>query len=257
MAAIMSGIVLHRGFIPFGGMFLTFSDYSRNAIRLAALMGLRTIYVLVHDSINLGEDGPTHQPIEHLASLRLIPGLDVWRPCDAEESMVAWIAAIERDGGPTCLVYSKKNTPFQLRSTEASDNIVRGGYVLRDPPEAPPQAVIIATGTEVSVAMEAQQLLQKTGIPVRVVSMPSTTAFDRQDLAYRKHVLPPDLPCAAVEAGARDLWYKYVGRSGAVFGIDRFGKSAPASELFKLFGLTPERIAAKVSTMICPRNDFT
>jgi transketolase len=212
---------------------------------MAALMRIRSIFVFTHDSIGLGEDGPTHQPIEHLACLRLIPNLDVWRPCDTEESVAAWAAALERADGPTCLVFSRQNLPFQKRPFEMGGNIRRGGYVLVEP-ESEPHAVIIATGSEVSVAVEAQKILTQQGIPVRVVSMPSTTVFDRQDGNYRDGVLPPLLPSVAVEAGVPDLWHKYVGRTGAVVGIDRFGESAPAGELFKLFGLTPERVAKAV-----------
>ena len=245
MAAIMNGMTLHGGFIPYGGTFLTFSDYSRNALRMAALMRIRSIFVFTHDSIGVGEDGPTHQPIEHLACLRLIPSLDVWRPCDTEESLVAWVAAIERKDGPTCLVFSRQSLPFQKRAGLASSEIGRGGYVLVEP-DGEPHAVIVATGSEVGVAVEAQKILAREGLPVRVVSMPATTVFDRQELAYRDSVLPPLLPTVAVEAGASDLWHKYVGRTGAVVGIDRFGESAPAGELFKLFGITPERVAREV-----------
>jgi transketolase len=249
MAAIMNGIALHGGFIPYGGTFLTFSDYCRNALRMAALMRSRSIFVFTHDSIGLGEDGPTHQPIEHLASLRLIPGLDVWRPCDTEESVVAWAAALERKDGPACLVFSRQNLPFQKRAPAVADEIRRGGYVLLEPSDEP-HAVIIATGSEVSLAVEAQKLLTQQGIAVRVVSMPSTTVFDRQDTRYRDSVLPPLLPTVAVEAGVSAPWYKYVGRTGAVLGIDRFGESAPAGELFKLFGLTAERVAAAVRSLL-------
>ncbi len=249
MAAIMNGIALHGGFIPYGGTFLTFSDYCRNALRMAALMRIRSIFVFTHDSIGLGEDGPTHQPIEHLACLRLIPNLDVWRPCDTEETVAAWAAALERADGPTCLVFSRQNLPFQRRRPGAFGDIRRGGYVLVEPEEEA-HAVIIATGSEVSVAVEAQKLLAQHGIPVRVVSMPSTTVFDRQDSLYRDGVLPPLLPGVAVEAGVTDVWHKYVGRTGAVVGIDRFGESAPAGELFKLFGLTSERVAKAVRAVL-------
>jgi transketolase len=245
MAAIMNGIALHGGFIPYGATFLTFSDYCRNALRMAALMRIRSIFIFTHDSIGLGEDGPTHQPIEHLASLRLIPNLDVWRPCDTEESVVAWVAALERREGPTCLVFSRQSLPFQRRASETTTSVRRGGYVLVDPP-GEPHAIIIATGSEIALAVEAQRLLMKEHVPVRVVSMPSTTVFDRQNAHYRNSVLPPLLPCVAVEAGSSDLWYKYVGRTGAVLGIDRFGESAPAGELFKLFGFTAERVAKAV-----------
>jgi transketolase len=249
MAAIMNGLALHGGFIPYGGTFLTFSDYCRNAVRMAALMSIRSIFVFTHDSIGLGEDGPTHQPVEHLASLRLIPNLDVWRPCDTTESVVAWAAAIERTGGPTSLVFSRQTLPFQSRALQQTDNIRRGGYILVEP-ESEPRAVIIATGSEIALAVEAQKLLAQNGLPVRVVSMPSTNVFDRQDTLYHDLVLPRALPCVAVEAGVPDLWRKYVGRSGAVIGIDRFGESAPASDLFRYFEFTPERVVEVVTALI-------
>jgi transketolase len=246
MSAILNGIALHGGFIPYGGTFLTFSDYSRNALRMAALMRIRSIFVFTHDSIGLGEDGPTHQPIEHLASLRLIPNLDVWRPCDAEETAVAWAAALRRTDGPTCLVFSRQSLPSQLRAT---GDIDAGGYVLVEP-ATNPHAVLIATGSEVALAVAAQKILTHEGIPVRVVSMPATSVFDRQSLQYRRSVLPPLLPCVAVEAGVSDTWYKYVGRTGAVVGLDRFGESAPAATLFELFGFTAERVAKAVRDVL-------
>jgi transketolase len=249
MAAIMNGIVLHGGFIPYGGTFLTFSDYCRNALRMAALMRIGTIFVFTHDSIGLGEDGPTHQAIEHAASLRLIPNMDVWRPCDTKESLVAWAAAIERRNGPTSLLFSRQNLPFQLRPSEEVANIRRGGYVLVEP-DSGPAAVIIATGSEVPLAVEAQKQLAQAGIAVRVVSMPSTTVFDRQEEAYRDRVLPLELPAVAVEAGVPDFWRKYVGRTGAVVGIDRFGESAPGGDLFRHFGLTAENVAAAVRRLV-------
>ncbi len=249
MAAIMNGITLHGGFIPYGGTFLTFSDYCRNALRMAALMRIGTIFVFTHDSIGLGEDGPTHQPIEHAATLRLIPNMDVWRPCDTKESLVAWAAAIERRDGPTSLLFSRQNLPFQLRPAEEAENIRRGGYVLVEPDTAP-AAVIIATGSEVPLAVEAQKLLAQASIPVRVVSMPSTTVFDRQDEAYRDRVLPPELPSVAVEAGVSDFWRKYVGRSGKVVGIDRFGESAPGGDVLRHFGFTAERVAGAVRSVL-------
>ena len=249
MAAIMNGIALHGGFIPYGGTFLTFSDYCRSALRMAALMRIRSIFVFTHDSIGLGEDGPTHQPVEHVASLRLIPNMDVWRPCDTVESLLAWAAAIERHDGPTSLVFSRQNLPFQARTAEQVDGIRRGGYVLIEPTAAA-RAIIIATGSEVELAVAAQRDLATAGIPVRVVSMPSTTVFDRQDAGYRAQVLPPTLPCVAVEAGVSDLWRKYVGRSGAVIGIDRFGESAPAAELFKHFGFVSERVVNAVHSIL-------
>ena len=249
MAAIMNGIALHGGFIPYGGTFLTFSDYCRNALRMAALMRVGSIFVFTHDSIGLGEDGPTHQPVEHAATLRLIPNMDVWRPCDTKESIVAWAAAIERRDGPTSLLFSRQNLPFQLRPSEQATNIRRGGYILVEP-DRPPEVVIVATGSEVALAVEAHRQLAVEGIAARVVSMPSTTVFDRQDESYRDRVLPPDVPCVAVEAGVSDFWRKYVGRSGAVVGIDRFGESAPAGELFGHFGFMPERVVGNVKSVL-------
>jgi transketolase len=254
MAAIMNGMVLHGGFIPYGGTFLTFSDYCRNALRMAALMKIGTIFVFTHDSIGLGEDGPTHQPVEHAATLRLIPNMDVWRPCDTEESVAAWAAAIERRDGPTSLLFSRQNLPFQSRLPEEAANIGRGGYVLVEPHTAP-RAAIIATGSEVPLAVEAQKLLAHSGMPVRVVSMPASTVFDRQDESYRERVLPRGLPCVAVEAGVPDFWRKYVGRSGAVVGIDRFGDSAPAGELFRHLGFTAEHVAEVVNETVRQRDE--
>ena len=248
MAAIMNGIALHGGHIPYGGTFLTFSDYSRNAIRMAALMKLRVIHVFTHDSIGLGEDGPTHQSVEHIPSLRIIPGLDVWRPADGLETAVAWSHAIERRSGPSALCLSRQNLP---RLTGAADTaarmtqqIRRGGYVLSDPPAA--QAVIVATGSELELAVSAQALLAQAGIAVRIVSMPCTNLFDRQSTAYQALVLPLNLPAVAVEAAQPDFWRKYVGRSGAVVGIASFGESAPAKDLYAHFGITVERIVAAV-----------
>jgi transketolase len=249
MAAVMNGIALHGGFIPYGGTFLTFSDYCRNALRMAALMRIRSIFVFTHDSIGLGEDGPTHQPVEHVAALRLIPNMDVWRPCDTEESVAAWAAALERRDGPTCLVFSRQNLPFQKRSADVSANIARGGYILVEPDVAP-RAAIICTGSEVGLAAEAQKALAQADIPVRVVSMVSTSVFDRQPRAYRDSVLPPTLPCVAVEAGSPDLWRKYVGRSGEVIGMTSFGESAPAGELFKHFGFTAGHVVEAVKAVI-------
>ena len=249
MCAIMNGIALHGGFIPYGGTFLVFADYARNALRLAALMKIRVIYVFTHDSIGLGEDGPTHQPVEHAASLRLIPNLAVWRPCDTVESAVAWGAAIERRDGPTALLLSRQNLPFAKRDEAALADIGRGGYILAEASGAP-RAVIIATGSEVALAHSAQKLLADAGVPVRVVSMPSTTAFDRQDAAYRERVLPRGVPRVAVEAGVTDYWRKYVGLEGAVVGLDRFGESAPGGALFKHFGFTAEAVAAAVRRVL-------
>ena len=245
MCAVMSGITLHGGFIPYGGTFLVFSDYARNAVRMAALMKIRVVYVFTHDSIGLGEDGPTHQPIEHAATLRLIPNMDVWRPADTVETAVAWAAALRRKDGPTALLLSRQNLAFSKRTTLAG--IERGGYILSDAPEA--RAVIVATGSEVAIALGAQKLLGDAGLPVRVVSMPSTSLFDRQDAEYRNSVLPRELPKVAVEAGVTDYWRKYVGLEGRVVGIDRFGESAPAGELFKHFGFTPERVAEAVRSL--------
>jgi transketolase len=245
MGAVMNGLALHGGCIPYGGTFLVFSDYMRNALRMAALMGLRTIYVFTHDSIGLGEDGPTHQPIEHAASLRLIPNLDVWRPCDTAETAIAWAAALQRRSGPTALLLSRQNLPFEKRDQQTTDQIQRGGYVLNDAPGA--KAVLIATGSEVQLALAAQKQLD---FPVRVVSMPSTNVFDRQDANYRDAVLPKGLPRIAVEAGVTDGWRKYVGLEGAVVGIDRFGESAPAGDLFKHFGFTPENVAKAVRSVL-------
>ena len=249
MSAILNGIVLHGGYIPYGGTFLTFSDYARSALRMAALMGIGSIFVYSHDSIGLGEDGPTHQAIEQAASLRLIPGMDVWRPCDTVETAVAWIAAIERRNGPSSLLLSRQNLAFQQRSAETLGDIRRGGYILAEPP-GPAVAVIIATGSEVELAVAAKALLADAGIAVRVVSMPSTNVFDRQDAAYRSRVLPRALPAVAVEAGVSDIWRKYVGRSGEVIGIDRFGESAPGAELFRHFGFTAERVAEAVKRLL-------
>ncbi len=240
MAGIVNGLALHGGVIPFGATFLVFSDYARNALRISALMKVRAIQVFTHDSIGLGEDGPTHQPVEHAAALRLIPGMDVWRPCDTVETTAAWIAAIERRDGPTSLLLSRQNIAFQPRDRAAIDAIRRGGYVLAD--ATAPQAVIIATGSEVPLAVGARAKLAEAGIAVRVVSMPSTNVFDRQDAAYRAAVLPPGVPRVAVEAGVTDYWRKYVGLEGEVIGIDRFGESAPGPELFKFFGFTVDNV---------------
>jgi transketolase len=249
MAGIANGMSLHGGLIPYAGTFLVFSDYARNALRVAALMKIRAIYVFTHDSIGLGEDGPTHQPVEHAAALRIIPNMDVWRPCDSVESAVAWIAAIERKNGPTSLLLSRQNLPFQRRTPAQIAAIARGGYVLAEA-SGKPQCVIIATGSEIGLAVGAQPALAAQGIAARVVSMPSTTIFDRQDAAYRDSVLPRGIPRIAVEAGTRDFWRKYVGLEGAVVGIDRFGESAPAGELYKYFGFTVENVVKTVSSVL-------
>jgi transketolase len=248
MAAICNGLALHGGFIPYSGTFLTFSDYSRNALRMAALMRARNVFVFTHDSIGLGEDGPTHQSIEHVASLRLIPQMDVWRPCDTVETAIAWACAIERKDGPTSLALSRQNLPFVKRSGEAIEAIRRGGYVISDAPGA--KAAIIATGSEVSIALAAQKSLADEGIPVRVVSMPCTSAFDRQDASYRDSVLPKGLPRAAIEAGVRDYWWKYVGLDGAIVGIDRFGESAPAAAVYKFLGVDAAHLVAAVKDIV-------
>jgi transketolase len=250
MAAIMNGIALHGGFIPYGGTFLTFSDYSRNAIRMAALMKLRVVHVFTHDSIGLGEDGPTHQSIEHAASLRLIPNLDVWRPGDTAETAVAWTVALQNKAKPTALLLSRQNISYAPKA--GLGDISRGGYVLAEPSEVglkkKAQAVIIATGSEVQLALKAQELLATRKIAVRVVSMPSTTTFDRQDAAYKTAVLPKGLPRVAVEMGATDGWWKY--GCAAVVGIDTYGESAPAPVLFKHFGFTPENVADTVQAAL-------
>jgi transketolase len=250
MAAIMNGIALHGGYIPYGGTFLTFSDYSRNAIRMAALMKQRVIHVFTHDSIGLGEDGPTHQSVEHAASLRLIPGLDVWRPGDTAETAVAWAVALENRNRPTALLLSRQNLPYAPKA--GLDEVSRGAYVLADPAEVGlkkrAQAVIIATGSEVQLALKAQELLAQSGIAVRVVSMPSTTTFDRQAADYKVQVLPAGLPRIAVEAGVTDFWWKY--GCAAVVGIDTYGESAPANVLFKHFGFTPENVADTVRAVL-------
>jgi transketolase len=243
MAAIMNGLALHGGFIPYGGTFLTFSDYSRNAIRMAALMKQRVIHVFTHDSIGLGEDGPTHQSVEHVPSLRIIPQLDVWRPADRVETMVAWISAVERTDGPSALCLSRQNLPAVASRAQAAD-VARGAYVLRGADA--PQAVVIATGSEVEIALAAQTLLSAEGIRVRVVSMPSSNVFDRQSRLYQDSVLPPNVPAVAVEAAHPDFWRKYVGRTGRVVGIASFGESAPAKDLYKHFGITPEAVAQAV-----------
>ncbi len=250
MAAIMNGVALHGGYIPYGGTFLTFSDYSRNAIRMAALMKQRVIHVFTHDSIGLGEDGPTHQSIEHVASLRLIPGLDVWRPADTTETVVAWTMAIGNAQRPSVLALSRQNLPYAPKT--AVDDIAKGAYVLSEPSDAglkkKAKGVIIATGSEVQLALAAQATLAQQGIPVRVVSMPSTTVFDRQDLAYKKAVLPEGLPRVAVEMGVSDGWWKY--GVAAVVGIDSYGESAPAPVLFKHFGFTAENVVDTVKVAL-------
>jgi transketolase len=253
MAAIGNGIALHGGLLPFSGTFLTFSDYARNALRMAALMKLRNIFVYTHDSIGLGEDGPTHQSVEHVSSMRLMPNLDVWRPCDTVESAQAWISAVERGvastGGPSALVFSRQNLKFQKRDANQIANIARGAYLLADC-VGTPQALLLATGSEVQLVLDAQAKLAEEGVRVRVVSLPSTSVFDRQDAAYRETVLPRGVPRVAVEAGVSDYWRKYVGLEGAVIGIDRYGESAPGPELFNYFGFTADKVVAAVKSVI-------
>jgi transketolase len=237
---------VHGGFIPYAGTFLTFSDYARNAVRMAALMRLRVIFVYTHDSIGLGEDGPTHQPIEHVASLRVIPHMDLWRPCDAVETATAWGAAIENRDGPTCLIFTRQSLAHEARGAMQIAAIKRGGYVLIDS-DGPPDVIVIATGSEVGIAAEAVRTAAAKGKKVRLVSMPSTTTFERQDNAYKHSVLPPSVTRrVAVEAGATDSWWRYVGLRGEVVGIDHFGASAPAKDLFKAYGFTPEHVAEAI-----------
>lgn len=248
MSAIMNGLAVHGGFIPYGATFLTFSDYARNALRVAALMKIRSLFVYTHDSIGLGEDGPTHQSVEHISSLRYIPNLDVWRPCDTVESAAAWAFAIEQKTRPSCLIFSRQNLPFQERNVEQTANIRKGGYVLSTTDS--PKAVLIATGSEIGLAVDAQKALAEKGVPVNVVSMPSTNVFDRQDKAYRDSVLPLGLPRVAVEAGVTDFWRKYVGLEGEVVGIDTFGESAPAGKLFEYFGFTVTNVVKAVESVL-------
>jgi transketolase len=250
MSAIMNGIALHGGFIPYGATFLMFSEYARNALRMAALMKAHSIFVYTHDSIGLGEDGPTHQAVEQTATLRMIPRMSVWRPCDAVESAVAWKAAVDNSNGPSCLIFSRQNLPHQQRTADQIAAIGRGGYILRDS-DGTPDAIIIGTGSEVSLAMEAAEALAGKGKQVRVVSMPSTDVFDSQDKAYRNSVLPPVITArVAVEAGVTDYWRKYVGLNGRVIGIDTFGESAPAGEVYKHFGITAENVAQAVEDVL-------
>ena len=249
MSAIMNGIVLHGGFIPFGATFLVFSDYARNAVRLAALMKIQSIFVYTHDSIGLGEDGPTHQPVEHIPTLRMIPNMQLWRPCDAVETAVSWKAAIERRDGPSCLVFSRQNLKHQPRSAEQIEAIARGGYVLRDC-EGTPDVIIIATGSEVELAVAACESEALEGTNIRLVSMPSTTQFDRQPQDYRDSVLPPEISeRIVIEAAASGGWYKYVGTDGIVIGMDTFGESAPAKELFAYFGFTVDKVVEAVNSL--------
>jgi transketolase len=250
MTAIINGMALHGGFIPYGATFLIFSEYARNALRMAALMKIRTILVFTHDSIGLGEDGPTHQPIEQTATLRLIPNMSVWRPCDAVESAVAWKMAVKRQTGPSSLIFSRQNLPHQPRTVEQLELIERGGYILIDC-EGTPEAIIIATGSEVELAVGAAEQLKAKGKKVRVVSMPSTDVFDAQEDSYRESVLPAKVTArVSVEAGVTDGWLKYVGLQGKVVGINRFGESAPAGALFKEFGFTVDNVVKTVESVL-------
>jgi len=250
MSAIMNGIALHGGFIPFGATFLMFSEYARNALRMASLMKIRSIFVYTHDSIGLGEDGPTHQPVEQTATLRLIPGIQVWRPCDAVETTVSWKSAFERQDGPSILVFSRQNLPHVPRTEQQISDISRGGYVISDS-IGQPEAIIIATGSEVELALKAADELKAAGKNIRVVSMPSTNIFDAQDADYRESVLPSSVTKrVAVEAGVTDGWWKYVGTNGKIVGLDRFGESAPAGQLFKEFGFTVENVVKNVEAVL-------
>lgn len=250
MTGICNGLRLHGGFLPYCGTFLTFSDYSRNALRMAALMKIQNILVYTHDSIGLGEDGPTHQPIEHTASLRLMPNMSVWRPCDTVETAVAWKSAIERNDGPTSLILTRQSLPHQLRSAEQISNISKGAYILRDS-DSTPDIILIATGSEVSLAISASEILESEGINVRVVSMPSSDVFDNQDDSYRESILPSSITIrVAIEAGVTDTWWRYVGSQGSVIGLDQFGESAPAEELFEHFGFTTENVIKVVKNAL-------
>ncbi|MDU3078276.1 MAG: transketolase C-terminal domain-containing protein, partial [Mixta calida] len=250
MTAIANGIALHGGFLPYTATFLMFVEYARNAARMAALMKIRQVMVYTHDSIGLGEDGPTHQPVEQLASLRVTPNMSTWRPCDQVESAVAWKYAIERKDGPTALIFSRQNLAQQPRDAEQLANIARGAYVLKAC-EGQPQLILIATGSEVELAVAAWDRLTSEGYRVRVVSMPSTDAFDKQDEAYRESVLPKAVSArVAIEAGIADYWYKYTGLNGAIIGMTSFGESAPAEKLFELFGFTVDNVVAKAKAIL-------
>ncbi len=250
MSAIMNGLSLHGGIIPYGATFLMFSEYARNALRMAALMKIRNLFVFTHDSIGLGEDGPTHQAVEQTATLRYIPNMDVWRPCDSVESTISWARSIERKDGPSTLIFSRQNLPFQKRTAATIKLIDKGGYILSEASDGKPQAIVIATGSEIGLAMSAQQALAESGINVRVVSMPCTSLFDRQDQAYKDSVLLNGVKRVAVEAGTADFWYKYVGLEGAVVGMTTFGESAPAGDLFNHFGFTVDNVVKTVKNVI-------
>jgi transketolase len=250
MAAIMNGVSLHSGFIPYGGTFLMFSEYARNALRMAALMKVQSIFVFTHDSVGLGEDGPTHQPVEQTSTLRLMPNMSVWRPADTVESAVAWKAAIERKTGPSSLILSRQDLPFQERSKEQIDAISKGAYVMLDA-GGTPDAIIIATGSELAIAMDAARQLNDKGKKVRVVSMPSVDVFEAQDEAYQESVLPAAVRArVAIEAGVTDYWRKFVGLDGKVVGIDRFGESAPIAKLYEYFGITADAVVKAVEEVL-------
>jgi transketolase len=250
MTAMCTGLALHGGFVPYNATFLVFSDYARNAVRMSALIPAHNIHVYTHDSIGLGEDGPTHQPVEHAASLRLIPGLEVWRPCDTVESAMAWKLAIENRGKPSVLIFTRQNLPHQARDPAQCDAIARGGYVLREA-QGTLDCILIATGSEVGLAMASAEKLQSEGIGARVVSMPNPGRFLRQDAGYRETVLPSGQGArVAVEAGVSDYWYRFVGDKGEIVGLDRFGASAPAKDLFAYFGLTVERVVNAARTTV-------
>ena len=253
MSAICNGLGLHGGILPYSGTFLTFSDYARNALRMAALMKLQNIFVYTHDSIGLGEDGPTHQPVEHLASLRVMPNMRVWRPCDSVETAVAWRDAIERNDGPTSLVLTRQNVPHQLRTEQQISEIRRGAYVLRDC-KGLPQLLLIATGSEVALAVDAAARLAEDGIAVRVVSMPCTNLFERQPDDYRQRVLPREVTARVViEAGVSNCWWHYAGPQGRVIGLDRFGESAPAEQLFEHFGFSVANVMRVAQEVMAAR----
>jgi transketolase len=249
MTAIMNGVALHGGFIPYGGTFLVFSDYARNAVRMAALMKQRVILVYTHDSIGLGEDGPTHQPVEHVASLRILPNMQVWRPCDTVETGIAWASAVERTDGPSSLILSRQALPPMARTPAQLADVARGGYVLADS-DGTPDCILIATGSEVGIAVDAARRLAEAGRKVRVVSMPCTQAFDAQPQQYRDTVLTPGVPRVAIEAGVRDTWWRYVGSRGAVIGMETFGASAPAKQLFEHFGFTTDNVVRTVDGLL-------
>jgi transketolase len=249
MTAILNGMFLHGGIKPFGGTFLMFSEYARNALRMASLMKIAPIFVYTHDSIGLGEDGPTHQAVEQTATLRLIPNMNTWRPCDTVETMVAWGHALSSEQTPSCLIFSRQNLKFIERDANTIDNIAKGGYVLRSNNEKP-DVVIIATGSEVALALTVYEALLKQGKLVQLVSMPSTSVFDRQNTKYKQQVIPNNAKIIAIEAGVTALWYKYVGRDGMVIGLDKFGESAPAQDLFNHFGFTSDSVLAKINQFL-------